>query len=394
MSFFSVITFYIIIFIATSLFYIEKHYTTKNNIFEKISILFLIIVAGLRYNTGRDYLNYYQIYDWIKDGGERFEIGFYYLFKILGDFGFSYQFTLFLISTFVILVIYFSIIRPIPLRYRYVSLFFFLIIYENYFNIAANSLLRQSLAIVFFLVSIRYIVHKNFIKYLLVIIIGSLFHLSILLLIPFYFIKKINIKMMYFIVFLIPFFYTFPSLLSEMLRYSLVNIGLSDFANLNYITMIHREISIKEVGKNIFYIFVFVQFIYVNKLLKYKINDKEVIYIKLLLVGFIFKLYLSVGLDMFHRLIPYFYIFYIPVVFIFLREHKKIKNGYIMSLFFIFFMIFHIKQILSSPEYSKYYGQYQLVIFKNKQKINQDLSIWNTENSEILKIKIERLVDK
>jgi hypothetical protein len=393
-SLYGVVTFYIIIFIATFFFYIEKHYTSKNRIFEKIAIIFLIIVAGLRYNTGRDYLNYYQIYDWIKEGGERFEVGFYYLFKILGGLDLSYQFSLFLISVFVTLTVYYTLIKPIPIRYRYVSLFFFLIIYENYFNIVANSLVRQSISVAIFIIAVQYIIKKNFISYFLMILLGAMFHLSAILMLPFYFVRKIKIKILYGFIFLLGVFFIFPAILPNTLKVILESIGLGEMANLNYLSVIHREISAKEVMKNIFYIFIFIQFIVVAKLSNKALDKKEIIYIKLLLIGLVFKLYISAGLDMFHRLLPYFYIFYIPVVYILLRESKKIKNGYIMSIFFLFFFIFHIKQTLSPPEYSKYYGQFQFIVFKTKQEIANDISIWKNENNEITKEKIKRITGK
>jgi len=394
MSIFFVLDYYIIIFIATFLFYIEKHHPTKNRFFEKVAILFLIVIAGLRYNTGRDYLNYYQIYDWIKEGGKRFEPGFYYLFKFLGSFGFSYQFSLFLISTFLILIVYKYLLKPIPLRYRYVSFFFFLIIWENYFTFVANSLIRQSIAIGIFIISVEFIIKKNFLAYFVMIFIGAMFHLSMVLLLPLYLIRKINVKVLYIFIYVLGIFFIFPQILPNILKTILDGIGLSQMANLNYISIVHREISIKEILKNIYYIFVVIQFIYVAKLSNEQLSPREKVYIKLLLIGFLFKLYISVGIDMFHRLIPYFYPFYIPVVYIFLRQHPKIKNGYIMSLFFIFFMIFHIKQIFSLPEYSKYYGQYQFIVSKTEQDIKNDISIWKQEDSEIMKKTLRRLTGK
>lgn len=391
MNLFTIGTYYIIIFMSTMLFYMEKHFRSRGRIFEKSAIVFLLVIASLRYKSGRDYLNYYQIFDWIQNGGERFEAGFYLLYKTLGELGLSYQFSVSLISTFTLLIIVIVLIKEIPFQYRYVSLFLFLVVWENFFTIVAGSMYRQSIAVAIFILSVQYIIKKRFFAYLLMIFLGSMFHLSMVLLLPIYFISRFKLKWFYGFIALLGLFYIFPNLLPNMIKVLLNAIGLSEMANLNYLSIIHREFSIKELLKNIFYIFVFIQFIYVAKLLRKTSDEKEQIYIKLLLIGFIFKLYISVGFDMFHRILPYFYPFYIPVSYYFLREHPKIKNGYLMSLFFIFFIIVHVKQIAGPSEYADYSGGYQFVIFKDEGDIHKDLQKYNAEASEIFKKQVKRL---
>jgi transmembrane protein EpsG len=63
--------------------------------------------------------------------------------------------------------------------------------------------LRMSLAFSFVIYSVHFIIEKKFIKYIIILLLGSLFHKSTILLIPFYFINRLNLNIMKVTLFLI-----------------------------------------------------------------------------------------------------------------------------------------------------------------------------------------------
>jgi len=375
---------YIIIFFPTLMFYLEKHKSTKSHIFEKIGILFLILVSFLRYGTGRDYFSYEEIYQYIANGREFFiqkEPLAYLLFKISGELSLPYSILIGFISTFFITTVYIVILKKVPLKYRYVGVFFFLIINANYFTSVAT--IRQSLAVGFFVIAMHFY-NKSNIKLLFFMGVGALFHMSLWLVIPIiYLIKKISYKGFYYLLVPYVFLFIFPNILPILIDNVLNLIGIHDIYR-SYLYIETQSLNLRSILKNISYIIIAVQFfIFVNLLRKNEANY----YIKLLLIGLLLHLYISVGFSVLTRLLPYFYIFY-PIVIVELLKTYKMKNGTIMFIFFILFAINNVKQIALPIEYSKYFGQYQLIIFKTSQDIEQDRSIYQSEERMI---KLNRL---
>ncbi|MGP1560891.1 MAG: EpsG family protein [Helicobacteraceae bacterium] len=373
----------------------EKHTPTQNKIFEKTAVLFLCVVAGLRYSTGRDYFSYLYYYELFQDNYDmkKFEVGFDYLIKFANELGLSYNAFLAIQSIFIILVTYNALIKNIPIKYRYVSFFFFVIIKENFFDIAASSLLRQAIAVAFFIIATRYIISKNLKAYIITIAIGSLFHESILVLLPLYFINKISIKIIYAALLALLIFLFAPEILSNALYETLKFANLNSISSESYFLIENRGLTFRQLLKNSFLLIVLVQLVLFAALLKKTDDNAEQVYIKLLLLGFLFRIYTATGLDMFYRMIFYFYPFYIPVIYIFLREHKSIKNGQVMFAFLMIFAVFNVKSILQEPEYSKY-SQYQYVLFKDKNDIANDRIAYKQEADEITQNILSALKDK
>ncbi len=373
----------------------EKHTPTQNKIFEKTAVLFLCVVAGLRYSTGRDYFSYLYYYELFQDNYDmkKFEVGFDYLIKFANELGLSYNAFLAIQSIFIILVTYNALIKNIPIKYRYVSFFFFVIIKENFFDIAASSLLRQAIAVAFFIIATRYIISKNLKAYIITIAIGSLFHESILVLLPLYFINKISIKIIYAALFALLIFLFAPEILSSALYEALKFVNLNSISSESYFLIENRGLTFRQLLKNSFLLIVLVQLVLFAALLKKTDDNAEQVHIKLLLLGFLFRIYTATGLDMFYRMIFYFYPFYIPVIYIFLREYKSIKNGQVMFAFLVIFAAFNVKSILQEPEYSKY-SQYQYVLFKDKNDIANDRIVYKQEADEITQNILSALKDK
>lgn len=156
-----------------------------------IFIIVYTLIIGLRYDVGTDYLLYKQTYlfstypkaDFIasNDFGS-FEIGYSALIYLFIKLGFSYV-SLFLATAFLQIFFLYKFSR----KYKYISvwLFFFFITSSTFFD--SLNAMRQSIAFFMFLCTLTYIEEKKLVPFIIGIFLISLFHRSILIVLPFYF---------------------------------------------------------------------------------------------------------------------------------------------------------------------------------------------------------------
>lgn len=102
-------------------------------------------------------------------------------------------FWLFFITGLIIVYCYLNIIKKYSVNYCF-SIFLFITLgtYTFFFNG-----LRQGMAMALFVLATPYLLKKNFAFYLLICCLASLFHVTALFMIPFYFIVNLNIKPIY-----------------------------------------------------------------------------------------------------------------------------------------------------------------------------------------------------
>lgn len=155
-----------------------------------ISVIIFTLFAAVRYDVGVDYFSYLNEYDRLLIGLQPtrdYETGFHILSLILSD--------LHLGPTF-----YFGLWAILQISLLYIALSNFdevkpylgitLICFGTYFMWMNG--IRQSIALMFFLLGISYASHKEVYKFLICIVCGYLFHKSILLLLPLYFLFASN----------------------------------------------------------------------------------------------------------------------------------------------------------------------------------------------------------
>lgn len=154
--------------------------------------IILIVVAGVRYNVGQDYLyTYVPYFNNLLYGvvNENIEVGFYLLNKLVQVFTRDYAW-LFIVCSVIFFHYIFKTVReqsPMP------TMSIFLLVGTTYYFIFLNAM-RQMMAIAIFLYAIKFIKERNFKKYLLYIILASLVHKSVLLLLPVYFLYGITLN--------------------------------------------------------------------------------------------------------------------------------------------------------------------------------------------------------
>lgn len=170
------------------------------------SLLLLIFNKGSL--VGTDYEMYKKIFDflsiqdkfpkfYIKNSGWGLMVYFYVIGKFFQDFKYAVLFLIFFHN---------FVIYKFLNKYSYKNIYYFSYLTYFCFFYISNTFnpMKQIIAICIFSLGMRYIIEKNFLKYILTIIIATLFHTLSLVLLPMYQLcrNKIKIKVILFIFFM------------------------------------------------------------------------------------------------------------------------------------------------------------------------------------------------
>ena len=197
--------FYFLLF-SIMLFFAANDFDRKLNQYSSNIVFFFLflifwLVAGLRYETGVDWPGYTQFFNHSESVKKvltnatttyfetQFEFGYVLLNSIIKTFTDNVQW-LFLIIALITNLMLFSSIKKYS-NHIFISL---LIYYCTTYFILDMSGIRQCISLNIFLLSLSYIIEENFKKYILSILIASLFHNTSLLLVPMYFLLKMEYK--------------------------------------------------------------------------------------------------------------------------------------------------------------------------------------------------------
>lgn len=162
---------------------------TKRNKYLFLSFVTIVLFCGLRYDVGFDYAGYVDIFYNIKyDLPTYVEPGFIFINQLFAKFNRGYVFVFLLMSTITYIII-FTLIKKYDNIHNYV---FFLFVFQLLFQI--NNQCRQGLAIAIFYIALYYLQQKKKLKYVILILIGSLFHYSLILFLILIFYREINLK--------------------------------------------------------------------------------------------------------------------------------------------------------------------------------------------------------
>lgn len=160
---------------------------------EIVAALFLFsLVSGLRWQVGVDHLNYLSAYidatNGVYAGISGLEPGFFYLTKLFADLDVHFFFYFGFIA---LLQIYFFYRSFNSERYLFPFLGALVILGSQYLDWMNG--MRQALAATIFVYSTKFIFERRLFSYIVAIVCASLFHKSALVLIPFYFIGRVDL---------------------------------------------------------------------------------------------------------------------------------------------------------------------------------------------------------
>jgi len=357
--------YFLIIFIPTFLYLFEEMIHTKAKIFEKIGILFIIIMTSLRYGFGADYFTYFEAFNRIKSGvfTDAFEPGYFLLNKIIAYFGLPFNFLLFVVAVFNYVLLYLSIEDNLS-KYKWLAIFLYLAYFDLFFY--SLSAIIQSIVLSIFMYSVKYIKTKQFKKYFLWIIFGQLFHKTAFLLIPIYFIyhrySKKNIKQISLFMFLIIAGYSF--------FFKIVVNLLRPFMSRRIEYYLFLDNSLKIANNNLaalVILVVIVIWIYFSMKIssENKIDSNNKFEFSLFAIIIFFGLKVMQYIDYYAfipRLQMYFYAFYIFALPKMLNLLEPRSRHIIIFLLIVFMSIAFVLRYYEVNEYaSMYYEKFQLI---------------------------------
>jgi len=196
-------TYFIYLFTLFLTIFLVKHGYSRSNL--KINrkgkllliflgLLVLVVVAGLRYNTGRDYEAYALLYENVADVNDTqeldMEIGYIALAEFLNVLNLE-AWSYFTLSAFITYLLYFYSFKNFK-SILYLGIFFF--ITYGFYLYSFNGV-RQAIAMSALAVAVMYAQERKIYHYLIIIILGGLMHKSLFLFLPMYFvIHRINLS--------------------------------------------------------------------------------------------------------------------------------------------------------------------------------------------------------
>ena len=316
------------LFWILSLFQLLK----KNKLLINIGCLIFILVSGMRYKTGLDWLMYIEYFslsmnEIIKKGNT--DIGYIYLCELFKICGISYFGMQFLISCFVGIITF-----KFYTRYSKYSLFYIFIYFNMYYLRYNMGLQKQIIAVSFCMLSFHYLQQNKILKSLFCYAIAISFHFSALVFVLLYLLKKINIRVQ--IIVVVTIFITIVilkiNLINTILKalLFLFDILKLDFFGNKILSYLGNEYYGREsvIGKNLI-----IRIILIFILLFFKKNKEKNIILSMTNC-YIFFSCLSLNFHVLDRLQIYFGIFAI-ISFSEIIELIKLKNLKILIYFLL-----------------------------------------------------------
>lgn len=271
---------------------------------DNLNYFFLFIVfialAGLRFRVGGDTLAYMSAFESLPKLENLKDFSFssaefdplWYVFNAIVKFIYDDFIFFQIVHAIIINTVVFWFIRKYS-SYKYITLVFYYILYYFYFNF---EVMRESLSICLFLISVPALMEKKWIKYYLLSFLAFLFHSSALILFLIPFLKReINFKYYVLCILLLLFFFVISSS-SIFSSLSFVNFRLARKIEL-YTSL---EINIFGSIMRLMVITPFIIFSYIRKR-NFEKHKFEEILASYILIGF-----LSMTIGGFYRFMNYF----------------------------------------------------------------------------------------
>ncbi|MEX0595239.1 MAG: EpsG family protein, partial [Candidatus Paceibacterota bacterium] len=180
---------YIFLLVITTITFISipgKKGSLNHSLF---GIVLIVIVFGLRYDVGTDYLNYLSLFERWDTQRYSIEYGYRWFVDIIYYNEFPFELLIFFSTLITVLLFYVAILKYSPYPWLSVFLLFVLgIIFTS------NNLIRQYISISICFLSLQAIVDKNIKKFVIITVSSIFFHLSAVIYFLAYFGGRIKIS--------------------------------------------------------------------------------------------------------------------------------------------------------------------------------------------------------
>lgn len=317
----------------------------------KLAFFVIFIFCALRLDYGNDYPSYISAFNKINSGFDSYELGWVWLNRICNIGGFR---LLIVITSFINCYAFYSFIKNnLTPNFYWLGVFIYL---SNPDLMLLNlSMMRQALALSIFIYVCRFIREKRLLFFIIGIVIASLFHTSAILLLPVYFVNRIDSNKTKLSVFLylgitfLLFIYAnlFIELLSDYIfKYFLFYTKYFEFRDM--------KIGFGVILKIFFSVF----FIYI--MTKSKVKDTRII----LLIASISSLFIPMSSvsSLFMRLGVYLLAFNVLAFPISMMQIKSKITKYAYVFIIIFFHLVMLIYFFKSETYGDAYYYYRSII--------------------------------
>lgn len=170
---------FILISGAIAFFSVLKELKSKKNIFWSFTLL-LVLFDGLRWEMGTDwpsYFAYFSVADSYKQPG--FEPGFLLYTSLIRNITENYSIYLLITTAIIYIGIFYTVFKMT--NYSFISLFYLVGTIPWY-----SGSLRQMMASVFFVLALKASIDRKLINFIVLMVIGLMFHTTILVFFPIY----------------------------------------------------------------------------------------------------------------------------------------------------------------------------------------------------------------
>lgn len=321
------------------------------SIFYYFIFFILIATTALRYKVGGDTQNYYKYFETFpkyEDIDLDFILNSYWnpLWVLLNSLVKSISDDFYVLQLIHSLIINLVLIKLINkyCKFKFIAILIYYIVFYLYFNM---EILRESISISIFIISIQYLKDNKFLKYYFCVIIAILFHTSatILILLPFIKLLKFN-KWGILISSLI-------TLTIFIFQHNIASILIEGRNNQKYDTYSSIVSNYNGIIFNSIYYIIFPGIILKYYLVKNKIHLFNYLYLSYFMVALI-----VIFIPGFSRFINYFTPFML-VIFVKTLENittdKFFKELSFITIFILLVMIFIPKVLYYKADTSKYY---------------------------------------
>jgi len=309
-----------------------------------LGVTIVILVIGLRDGGGVDYQSYVRIFETLGSDfytREKLERGYYYFNWLIKTLGLGSEYVIF----FAFFITFLFIALTIK-RYSDSYVLSYLTLFATEVVFIVENLVRQGIAIALCFYSIKYILEKRFLSFLLIVSIASLFHkTAILFYITYFLVIKLDRFFLLLLYFLSLYFLYDNSLMLDLV--SLVDSHL--FGNRYYHLLIllyglERDISNKVLIFNMFAIFLFLTYKkeWLNDILSLFLFN---VFIFMVILSNLFSGFLDLN-----RFVLYYSIFFtlsFPHFFNIYLNRTKLIRWVFYIIFLILFSVMYARVLLN-----------------------------------------------
>ena len=325
--------------------------------------------------SGSDWVSYEQVYN---SGflDKTVEVGYMAISNLLSNLGVDFWFFYIVIKTLAFVVFY-RIIFKNKNEDPYFSFMIFLASFGYFMFIDCP--FRNLIAVSIFLLSIKYIISKDYLRYALVVILASTFHLTALIMLPIIFLEKLSKVKSKNLLFIYLFLYLFLLLGGIDLLFNITE-TIFPYMYKRLIFYMDRSVSVSALYSPglLIRFFVFVLMLYYREMITERYKRGELI-INLSYVYIILSL-ISYAFPLLFRLALYTSPFYVIVVGMIAGILKPFNKLVLKSTFlFLALTITHVT-ITSKDDYVPYSNIIPYVI-KQKFPTYEERKVYNKINS-------------